>query len=314
MRICNKVSVVVPVYQNAGSIEKTFSAVVNVLKGLELDYKFIFVNDGSTDNSLNEIKELSRIHPEHVKYISFLQNYGQVAALIAGFRSVSGEIGINISADLQDPPEVIIEMINSWKQGKDIVIAKRNKRKDGFLAEMTSKVFYRIINSSNSKIPTGGFDFVLMDAKAIREFNRISERNRFFQGDIVNLGFKTDYISYERKKREIGKSQWTLRKKLKYFVDGVISTSYVPIRLMSLLGVLMSFFGFVYAVVLFVNYFFNGGAFKGWTPILVSIIIVGGVLMVMLGVIGEYLWRIYDELRNRPYYIIEEKSNELEKT
>ena len=302
----NKISIVVPVYQNQGSIEQTYIKVRTVLLQMNADYEFIFVNDGSTDNSHFEIKKIQSLEISKVRYISFVKNYGQVAAMVAGFRAATGDMAVNISADLQDPPELISEMYEEWKNGFQVVIAKRISRNDGFFAGITSKGFYKLINFSNSQIPVGGFDFVLLGSTAIRLFNSIKERNRFFQGDIVNLGFPIKFLSYERKKRTIGKSQWTIGKKVKYFIDGVINTSYLPIRIMSFLGVILSVSGFLYSLILILNYFVNGGAFKGWTPILISIIIIGGVLMVMLGIIGEYLWRIYDEIRDRPLYVTKE--------
>ena len=159
----------------------------------------------------------------------------------------------------------------------------------------------------NSKMPKGGFDFMLIDKKALYSLNQIDERNRFFQGDVLWLGFNTVFIPYTRLKRRVGKSQWTLSKKMKYFIDGLLNTSYAPIRIMSFLGIIFSFFGFIYAVVIAYNRIINNTPFNGWAPIMIIILIIGGLIMLMLGIIGEYVWRTYDETRKRPLYIIKDK-------
>jgi dolichol-phosphate mannosyltransferase len=159
----------------------------------------------------------------------------------------------------------------------------------------------------NPNMPKGGFDFMLLDQKAVAVLNQLDERNRFFQGDVLWLGFSTAFVPYKRNKRTIGKSQWTLTKKLKYFIDGLLNTSYVPIRLMSLLGILFSLIGFGYALVIAYNRLMHNTPFNGWAPIMILILIIGGLIMLMLGIIGEYVWRTYDETRKRPLYIIKDK-------
>jgi dolichol-phosphate mannosyltransferase len=163
-------------------------------------------------------------------------------------------------------------------------------------------------------MPKGGFDFILIDRKALNILNQIDERNRFFQGDILWLGFNVAFIPYNRLKRTIGKSQWTLSKKLKYFLDGLLNTSYIPIRLMSLLGICFSFFGFLYSLIIAYSRLINNTPFNGWAPIMILILIIGGLIMLMLGIIGEYVWRTYDETRKRPLYIIKDKFERNEET
>jgi glycosyltransferase involved in cell wall biosynthesis len=301
-----KLSFVIPVFRNAGSIIQTYEKLTALLIPLQIEPEFIFVNDGSDDNS---IEELLALHDRDsgVKVISFSRNFGQVAAIIAGLKEVSGDAVVIMSADLQEPIELIDEMITKWEAGNEIVIGHRMDREDGFIANKASSIFYKLMKHVNPKMPKGGFDFMLIGKKALLVLNQIDERNRFFQGDILWLGFNTAFIPYTRLKRTIGKSQWTLAKKLKYFIDGLLNTSYVPIRLMSLLGIGFSFFGFIYALIIAYSRFVHKTPFTGWAPIMILILIIGGLIMLMLGIIGEYVWRTYDETRKRPLYIIKDK-------
>lgn len=303
----NKISFIIPVYRNEGSIMPTYDKVSALFKNgvLDFEYELCFIDDGSDDKSLEELKQL-RAKDTQVKIISFSRNFGQVPAIIAGLKVVSGNAVIIMSADLQEPVELISNMIEQWKLGNEIVICNRMAREDGFLSDTSSKFFYKLIKIVNPRMPQGGFDFMLLDAKAVVELNKIDERNRFFQGDILWLGFNVKIMQYKRLKRTIGRSQWTLSKKIKYFIDGLLNTSYMPIRFMSLAGMMLSIIGFLYAVVIVYNRFIHNIPFKGWAPIMILILIIGGMIMLMLGIIGEYIWRIYDETRNRPQYIIKE--------
>ena len=301
-----KLSFVIPVFRNEGSIKPTFEKLSDLVKSLNINYEFIFINDGSDDNSLGELIDLHQ-QDKNVKVISFSRNFGQVAAVIAGLKEVTGDAAVSMSADLQEPITLIENMIDRWKAGNEIVICHRVDREDSFIANNASKVFYKLMKYVNPKMPKGGFDFLLIDKKAVNVLNQIDERNRFFQGDILWLGFNTSFIPYSRLKRTIGKSQWTLSKKLKYFIDGLLNTSYIPIRLMSLIGIGISFLGFIYAIVIAYNRFINNTPFDGWAPIMITILIVGGLIMLMLGIIGEYVWRTYDETRKRSIYIIKDK-------
>ncbi|MFM2190654.1 MAG: hypothetical protein RL491_1040 [Bacteroidota bacterium] len=303
-----KVSFVIPVFRNQGSITPTYQKITSLFgKALpNYDYEFVFVNDGSDDNSMDELMAIHQSDSK-AKVISFSRNFGQVPAIIAGLKHVSGDASIIMSADLQEPIELIENMIQEWVRGNEIIICSRQEREDGFWAAAFSKVFYSLMKLGNPRMPRGGFDFMLLDQKAVAELNRIDERNRFFQGDVLWLGFGVKFIRYNRIKREIGKSQWTLSRKIKYFIDGMVNTSYLPIRFMSLLGFITACLGFIYAGLIIYNRLVHNFPFKGWAPIMVLILIIGGLIMLMLGFIGEYIWRIYDESRKRPVYIIKEK-------
>lgn len=307
-----KISFVIPVFRNEGSIISTYEKVLVLINQLHFKYEFIFINDGSDDQSIEELLLLHE-KDQQVKVLSFSRNFGQVAAIIAGLNEVSGDAVVIMSADLQEPISLIEEMLAQWQAGNEIVIGHRIDREDSFIANKASVIFYKMMRYVNPKMPKGGFDFMLIDKKPLAVLNQIDERNRFFQGDILWLGFNTAFIPYTRLKRTIGKSQWTLAKKLKYFIDGLLNTSYIPIRLMSLMGIGFSLFGFLYALVIAYNRFINNTPFTGWAPLMIIILIIGGLIMLMLGIIGEYVWRTYDETRKRPLYIIKDKYIKNEK-
>jgi glycosyltransferase involved in cell wall biosynthesis len=307
-----KLSFVIPVFRNEGSITPTYQKLYDLVQSLQLEYELIFVNDGSDDNSIHELITLHE-KDANVKVLSFSRNFGQVPAMIAGWKEVTGDAVVTMSADLQEPIELIAEMIAKWKSGNEIVICHRNDREDSFIANNASLVFYKLMKYVNPKMPKGGFDFLLIDRKALDVLNQIDERNRFFQGDILWLGFNVAFIPYNRLKRTIGRSQWTLSKKLKYFLDGLLNTSYMPIRVMSLMGIVFSLLGFIYAIVIAYNRLMHNTPFDGWAPIMILILIIGGLIMLMLGIIGEYVWRTYDETRKRPIYIIKDKFVKNEK-
>jgi dolichol-phosphate mannosyltransferase len=302
------ISFVIPVYRNRGSLRATYDQVAGLMRGQfpALDYEFVFVDDGSDDGSLGEILALREADPR-VKALALSRNFGQLQATIAGLRQARGDACVIMSADLQDPVQLIGEMIREWQAGNRIVIGYRVAREDGLAARLTSRLFYGLVHLSNPDMPTGGFDFVLMDREPYRIFAALRDRNRFFQGDVLWLGFPTKFLPYERLRRPVGKSQWTVSKKVKYFIDGILDSSYLPIRAMSVIGTLTALAGFGYALVVVVLRLTNRVPYIGYAPIMVSLLVIGGLIMTMLGVIGEYLWRIYDEARGRPLYIVKDR-------
>ena len=302
------ISIVLPVFRNEGSIRKTWAALKHLFISTHagLGYEIIMVDDGSDDQSLAEIISIIG-EDSNAKALSFSRNFGQVPAIIAGLKGCTGDAAIVMSADLQDPVELISQMLHAWEDHSQIVICQRSDREDSAMARFTSRMFYNFMKLSNPRMPAGGFDYVLMDRTAIDVFNSIDERNRFFQGDILWMGFNTRFIPYKRLKRTIGKSQWTFGKKLKYFIDGSLNMSYLPLRFMSLLGLSVSIIGFLYAAVVFYARLINKVPFDGFAPIVILLLIIGGIIMIMLGVIGEYLWRIYDETRKRAVYVVRDR-------
>jgi polyisoprenyl-phosphate glycosyltransferase len=303
-----KISFVVAVYHNEGALSRTHEKIASIFAGelSQHEYEILFVDDGSQDGSLQEVLGL-RARDRRVKVISFTRNFGQMAAMLAGFKEATGDAVINISADLQDPVELIPQMVEKWESGAEIVICHRKDRADSLSAKLLSRLAYGVLRISWPQIPPGGFDFVLMDRKVMDAFNTIDVRHRFFQGDLLWTGYRTSFIPYVRQKRTIGKSQYNLGKKLKNFLDAVLDGSYLPIRLISLMGLITSALGFLYSLSIVVSWIRGETPFEGWAPLMIVVLLVGGLIMVMLGVIGEYVWRINEEVRKRPNYVVREK-------
>lgn len=303
-----KISFVVAVYHNEGALTKTHDKIKAAFHGslARHDYEVIFIDDGSKDGSLAELLRI-REHDSNVKVITFTRNFGQMAAMLAGFKESVGDAVVNISADLQDPVELIPQMVEKWESGSEIVICHRTDRADSWLSRWFSHLAYAVLRVSLPQIPPGGFDFVLMDRKVMDAFNAVDVRHRFFQGDLLWTGYTTSLIPYVRLKRTIGKSQYNFGKKLKNFLDAIIDASYLPIRFISLVGVLTSALGVLYSVSIAVAWFRGETPFEGWAPLMIVVLLVGGLIMVMLGVIGEYVWRINEEVRKRPNYIVRDK-------
>lgn len=303
-----KISFVVAVYHNEGALSKTHEKIQSVFAGdlSRHEYEIVFVDDGSKDGSLPELLGLRERDPR-VKVITFTRNFGQMAAMLAGFNEASGDAVINISADLQDPIDLIPRMIEMWEGGSEIVICFRTDRSDSLSAKVFSRFAYGVLRMSLPQIPPGGFDFVLMDRKVMDTFNAIDVRHRFFQGDLLWTGYRTSFIPYVRLKRTIGKSQYNFGKKLNNFLDAVLDASYLPIRFISLAGIVTSVLGVLYSVSIVVSWLRGGTPFTGWAPIMITILLVGGLIMLMLGVIGEYVWRINEEVRKRPNYVVRDR-------
>ncbi len=302
------ISFVVAVYRNAGAITPTYQKIRSVFAESlnSYDYEIVFVDDGSDDGSLQEILDL-REHDQRIKAITFTRNFGQMSAMLAGLAQASGAATINISADLQDPVELIPQMVAKWCEGAEIVVCYRTDRSDTLSAKVFSRFAYGALRLAIPEIPPGGFDFVLMDRKALDEFNSIDVRNRFFQGDLLWTGYRTSFIPYVRLKRTIGKSQYNLRKKLKNFLDAFLDASYLPIRFISLAGIVTATAGLLYSLTIVYAWLRGDTPFAGWAPLMIVVLLVGGLIMFMLGIIGEYIWRIYDEVRKKPNYIVREK-------
>ena len=308
MTATKTISFVIPVYRNERAVTLTYEKIRGALASdlSSYAYEFVFVDDGSDDGSLAELRKLAAADP-HVRIISFTRNFGQMAAILAGLKGATGDLVLHLSADLQDPVELIPRMVRDYEGGSELVIGHRAEREDQWTSRITSRIFYRIIRMSFPEMPAGGFDYVLMARRVVDSFNSIEVRNRFFQGDLLWLGYKTTFIPYTRAKRTIGRSQYTFAKRLKNSLDAILDSSYLPIRFISVVGAGTAFLGFLYALNIAYVYFRHGTPFTGWAPIMILLLIIGGVLMLMLGIIGEYTWRIYDEIKKKPNYVIREK-------
>jgi|AntRauTorckE5430_2_1112549.scaffolds.fasta_scaffold08436_2 dolichol-phosphate mannosyltransferase len=303
------VSIIIPVYFNEGSLNQTINNIYKSVVKVKNDkvFEIIFIDDGSADNSLQEILNIKTEYKALIKVIKFTSNFGQVNAIMAGYRLAKGRCVINISADMQDPPELMVEMIDVFFNEKiPIVICVREARDENLFRKKTSNFFYYLMQKMNfSNMPIGGFDYALLSKEVVDIICDSNESNPFWQGQILNTGYPIKFIPYVRRKREIGTSKWTFSKKIKYLIDGVLGYSYLPLRLMTIMGIFIFIAGLLYASFIFISYFFGNSPFTGWTPIMILLLLFSGLQMLFLGIIGEYLWRILDQVRNRKPYIIE---------
>lgn len=302
-----KISVVIPVYNNEGSLKILYDRIVSAIKDYNntFTYELIFINDGSKDSSFDILVNLKN-NDYGVTIINFSRNFGQLAGILAGWKYATGDAVVTMSADLQDPPEQITLMLQEWENNHEVVVNYRELRNDGFLASITSRIAYKLFRYSIPNLPPGGFDYALVGRQAMNALNSFTEKYRFPQGDILWVGFNVKFLPYTRLEREHGKSGFTFMRRFGDFMAVFFSVSYFPIRIMSLIGFLTAASGFIFALSIFYAYLIHKTPFEGWAPIMMTLLIVGGLLMIMLGIIGEYIWRIYDEIKHRPNYIIKE--------
>jgi dolichol-phosphate mannosyltransferase len=302
-------SIVIPVYFNEGCLTDTMASLENdvIVQHPDLTYEVIFVDDGSGDGSLNELLRIREENPKIVKVIKLTRNFGQPRARLAGLSYARGKCVVTMSADGQDPAILINEMLKAhFEEQSEIVVCTRQGRDESWYRILTSKLFYALMRKlSFPNMPPGGFDFVLLGRRALDVLLRNQEAHPFFQGQILWTGFKIKFIEYRRWARKVGRSRWTFGKKLTYLMDGMLSYSFLPMRLMSGMGILAALLGFLWALRIFVNFMVRGNPVKGWSPLMIVVLVMGGLQMLMLGIIGEYLWRTLAQVRNREPYIIE---------
>ena len=307
-----KISLVVPMYCEEKNVNECYKRISGVLGELEgYDFEIIFVNDGSKDKTLELLSRIAK-EDKRVKIISFSRNFGHQAAVTAGLKQVSGDAIIIIDADLQDPPELILQMIKLWEQGNEVIYGKRKARKgESIFKIMTAKVFYQTLNLlSDIDIPKDTGDFRLVDRKVVDQINNMPEQNKFLRGLFSWVGYKQCKIEYEREKRFAGKTKYPLKKMIKLAIDGVISFSTKPIKIVGALGIISIFISIIILFYAIISWTFKlNNLSPGWTSIMVTVTFFSGVQIVSLWVISEYIGRIYDEARNRPEYIIEKKIN-----
>ena len=302
------ISIIVPVYQNEGSLiptYKTICAAFSESNNEVSDIEFIFVDDGSTDNSLNELIQLNHTY-DNVRIIKLSKNFGQFSALNAGLHYSKGNYVLSISADQQDPPSILINMIGQLLAGHDIALARRQSRKDSFIKNITAAAHLKLIRMSTPNYPVGGFDCWGLSRKAVDAYKKYNDIIRTNQVDILQLGYKTAIVEYDRLERKIGRSQYNFKKRLKVSLNQILTTSSWPLRMTSFIGIMMTIIAFIYGARVLYAYFYKGMPFVGYTPIILLQLLIGGLIMGMLGVIGEYQWRIYFEAKKRPLYFIDE--------
>ncbi|AET69085.1 glycosyl transferase [Desulfosporosinus orientis DSM 765] len=300
-------SIVIPVYNEEAVIEQTYRRLKQVMASTGESYELIFVNDGSRDQTASLIKGYGE-GDDTVKLLGFSRNFGHQVAITAGMDYAAGAAVVVIDADLQDPPELILEMIAKWKEGFDVVYAKRTKRKgETFFKKQTAHLFYRLLRvSTDLNIPTDTGDFRLIDRRVVEELKRLPERNRYVRGLVSWVGFRQTAVEYERDERLAGETKYPLKKMMKLSMDGITSFSYKPLKLATYAGTIIVTFGLSSLAVLIFMKMFNKIFLAGWELVISIQLILSGLLLTMMGIIGEYIGRIYDEARERPLYIISE--------
>lgn len=301
-------TIIVPVYYNSENLPDTIPHLLSIGQSLpEYELELVFVDDGSGDNSLQILLEFRQKFPSIIKVIKLSRNFGSMAAIQAGFTAARGDCVGMISADLQDPPELFLEMISHWEMGNKAIFAVRQDREEPFFTKLFSNTYYSLVRKiALPEYPTGGFDFFVVDRQIIDELNRIREKNTNIMSLIYWLGFKPIMIPYVRRSRKKGKSRWTLAKKFKLFVDTFVAFSYYPIRALSLLGLLVAISSFLYGSFILIYWLLYDIPVQGYVPTMLVITFTAGIQMTMLGMLGEYLWRTLDEVRRRPPFVIDE--------
>jgi glycosyltransferase involved in cell wall biosynthesis len=301
-------SVIVPCYNEQDVLRATHERLTSVLAGMSLDYEFVFVNDGSRDDTQLILTQLQLIDP-HVRVLLLSRNFGHQIAVTAGLEEAAGDAVVVIDADLQDPPEVIPQMVQLWRDGNDVVYGMRTDRKGESTFKLwTAKVFYRLINRlSETKMPFDAGDFRLLDRRVVDVINSMPERARFLRGMVSWAGFRQVSLPYERAARHAGTSKYPLKKMIHFAMDGIISFSLVPLKLAIWTGFLAIWIAVAGIVVAIVDRMLDKHLTRGWASLFVAVLFMGGVQLVSLGIIGEYLGRIYTEVKRRPLYVVQER-------
>ncbi len=302
------VSIVVPVYHNAESLPALLAELQALAKrNSGENFELIFVDDGSQDDSFAVLQRLAATEPR-MRIVKLSRNFGSNAAIVAGLSVARGDAAGAIAADLQDPPETFDEMLAYWRGGNKVVVAARTDRDDPPMTTLFANLFYRLFRRyALATMPEKGFDFFLIDRRVVDLITAIQENNVYLMGLILWFGFQPQVVPYARRARkaEHGRSRWTFGKKIKYFIDAFVAFSNLPVRAASVLGIALSVLGLAYAALIIGMRFFTDVEVAGWSSLMVVILIVSGAQLLMLGVIGEYLWRALDETRKRPRFIID---------
>ena len=311
-----KVSLVIPMYYEEEVAEKCYERVTENLKKLQnYEYEIIFVNDGSKDKTLEILEKIAK-QDEQVKVVSFSRNFGHQCAVTAGLKYVTGDAIVIIDADLQDPPELIPEMLKLWEEGNEVIYGKRKTREgESKFKLLTAKLFYNTLNAlSDVDIPKDTGDFRLVDKKVVEVINSLPEHNKFLRGLFSWVGFKQKEFEYERKERAAGKTKYPFTKMWNLASNGIISFSTKPLKIVGGLGILSMMISVVILLYSILSFLFRwNNLTAGWTSIMVTVTFFSGTILISLWMIGEYIARIYDETKARPQYIIEREINVDEK-
>ena len=315
MRVNIELSIIVPCYNESEVVEKFFSAMVGnngILNNLGLNCELVFINDGSKDNTLELLKAQKEIYSNKsnldIKIVNLSRNFGKEAAMSAGFSVASGEAIVPMDADLQDPPELIAKFVELWRQGYDVVLAKRNDRQeDSFAKRFSSSLFYKLNNKiSDVKLPDNVGDFRLFTRKVLNAINSLPENQRFMKGIFAWVGFNSITIEYKRPQRIAGSSKFNGWKLWNFALQGITGFGTLPLRIWTYIGFIVSFFAFIYASFLILRTLIMGIDLPGYASLVVIILFLGGLQLIGVGILGEYVGRIYMESKRRPPFIIDE--------
>jgi glycosyltransferase involved in cell wall biosynthesis len=301
-----RLSIIVPVYFNGPTLMALHGELSKVIDQLErVEAEMIFVDDGSGDNSFEILSSLTRLDAR-CKVVKLSRNHGSGIAVLAGLQSCSGNCAVIIAADLQDPPSLIPQMYKYWLEGFPAVLAVRDSREDPVTTKIFAAVFHRLIKRfAVTDYPAGGCDVALIDRRIIDALVKMQEKNSQLISQVLWTGYSRKLIYYKRQQRMVGKSRWTLSKKLKLLVDSFTAFSYFPLRLMSSMGFVIATAGFLYAILIICRRLFYGAVAEGWSSLMVVALMISGTLLISIGIIGEYLWRVLEEVRKRPAFFVE---------
>lgn len=305
-------SIIIPIYNESLNINLLYERLSKVCDQLTPDREFIFINDGSKDDSIQKIKALHQ-QDKRVKYIDFSRNFGHQIAVTAGLDQCKGDAVVIIDADLQDPPELILDLYKKWnEENYQVVYAKRKTRKgESFLKLWTAKMFYRILGSITSiSIPVDTGDFRLIDKKIVQYLKAMPEQHKFLRGQISWIGFNQTYIEYDREERHGGKTGYTYKKMIRFALDGITSFSDFPLKFATMAGFAVSAFAFLMILVTIYQRFFGANYQSGWASLMICVLFIGGIQLIGIGIIGEYISRLSTNVRKRPLYIINESNIE----
>ena len=300
-------SVIIPVYNEEEVISESYKQLKKVMDKTNEKYELVFINDGCKDKSPEILADLCK-RDDNVVLINFSRNFGHQNAITAGMDYAEGDAILIIDADLQDPPEVMLEMIEKWKSGYQVIYGKRKERRgETFFKLFTAKVYYRILKSLTSvDIPVDTGDFRLIDRKVCDTMKKLPEKNRYVRGLVSWVGYRQTSVEYVREERFAGETKYPLKKMLKLALDGITSFSHKPLRVSTVIGFAFSILSFVYLLFVLLQKFFTDKTIQGWASTIAVLLFTQGVVLMMLGLIGEYIGRIYEEEKGRPNYIVDE--------
>lgn len=306
----SKISIVIPVYYNADTLMMLYEDMREKILDQLGDYEIVMVDDGSGDDSYAVMQQIQSLDPSNVKLVKLSRNFGEHSAILAGLSQCSGDCAVTKQADLQEDSTLILEMYESWKRGNKVVIAVREERDDSAIKKLFANLYYAIVRRFIDKnMPKGGFDCYLLDKQVIKVLEMLDEKNSALTLQVLWVGFKSEKIYFHRKDREVGKSRWTLSKKIKLVLDSMMSFSYFPIRFMSGIGFVFAALSFLWIIEVVIEYFVTRAPLRGWSTLICLILLSTGLILMMLGILGEYVWRALDASRNRPPFIIDEVSD-----